>query len=242
MRDLSILCRGVSCGYELPRPVVRVPLLEAFPGEITAFCGGNGTGKTTLLKVLAELLTPWEGEVIVRGGAAERLSVREVQLNSVYVHQEPYILKGTVYQNLALFLPRRRGLRREGIIAGSLELLGLGGREKDRAFTLSGGEKKRLALARALAARKGILLLDEPTANVDARSTEVLAEKLRELKREGMTIVLATHDEAFAAALADRVYLFGGGTVRRGETLRLKEDPPGTDIFKGDQVAQSSHH
>jgi energy-coupling factor transporter ATP-binding protein EcfA2 len=130
---------------------------------------------------------------------------------TVYVHQDPYILMGSVFQNLSFFLPGLRGTELRERVSDSLETLGLGGYEKKRAATLSGGEKKRLALARALAARKEVLLLDEPTANVDAASTGMLVERLQLLKEKGITLVVATHDEDFSRRIADRYYHFSDG-------------------------------
>lgn len=213
----SIQCRSLDFGYEPSRSIIRVPHLRVQPGEISVFCGGNGTGKTSLMKVLAGLLTPWTGHLTYSDEAGRILSPREIRLNAVYVHQEPYILKGSVYQNIALFLPRRPRPRQEAVISEALAMVGLGGYEKKQAATLSGGEKKRLALARALAAQKGVLMLDEPTANVDTRSTDLLVEKLLECKREGRTIIIATHDRKFSARMADAAYNFAGGILERQE-------------------------
>jgi len=216
MNQIAVECHDVVFGYEPQVEIIRVPHLRVEPGEVSVFCGGNGTGKTTMMKILGGILQPWAGKI----GYTDKeriLTSQEGVLQAVYVHQEPYILKGTVFQNLSFFLP---GLKREALmdrVHQSLNILGLTGFEKMKASTLSGGEKKRLALARALAAQKQILMLDEPTANVDAKSTNLLIEKLMLLKSQGITIVVATHDEDFSRRIADATYHFSNGSLMAQE-------------------------
>lgn len=213
MSGITVACRGLEFGYEPGKRIIRVEDMTLNPGEISVFCGGNGTGKTTLMKVFAGIHTPWSGSLVYRDDEGSEVIRRQALARAVYVHQEPYILKGTVFQNLAFFLPHLRGEDLKRRVARSLKTLGLEGYERKRAATLSGGEKKRLALARALAARKALLFLDEPTANVDASSTGLLIERLQLLKAKGITLVVATHDEDFSRRIADRYYHFAGGVL-----------------------------
>ena len=142
------------------------------------------------------------------------------------MHQDPYLFSGSVFHNVAY------GLRVRGLAAGrpalqrrveeALEQVGLAGFAGRRASALSGGERKRVALARALALRPALLLLDEPTANVDAESVQRIEALLRELARDGTTLVLSSHHGGFAYRLADRMVRLDGGRVQPNRENVLK--------------------
>jgi len=224
MNSLSLHCRDLAFGYECEPEVIRVSRLDLLPGEIAVFYGGNGTGKTTLMKGLSGLLPPRNGSLEFRNGG-ESLDLNSGFALSLYMHQEPYILKGSVRQNLALFLAGLPRAERDERILRALGLAGLEGFEKKKAAALSGGEKKRLALARAMAGDREVLLLDEPTANVDARNIELLMENLQTFRKAGRTIIVATHDRNFARRMADKVYEFVRGTLSFQEDFRAGGNP-----------------
>ncbi len=209
MNNFSIRSINLSFAYEPGTNVLCEVNMSINPGEITVFCGGNGTGKTTMMKLIAGLYVPDTGKVIYLDESGNELNSDKVKLNSIYVHQEPYILKGTVFSNISLLLHSDiRKSEKSGIISRSLELTGLSGFEKKKASNLSGGEKKRLAISRALAAEKRVLMLDEPTANLDDASSKKLGSHLLKLKSTGVTIVISTHDKQFMEKIADNVFDF----------------------------------
>ncbi len=187
------------------RPVLEIPELSVEEEAVTVLAGANGAGKTTLLRLLAGLIRPASGQLLYRGrplagrpGAAGRV---------VLVHQDPYLFGGTVSWNVAYGL-RVRGERGEALrrrVEEALDLTGLPGFDGRRADQLSGGERKRVAIARALALQPEVLLLDEPTASVDAASVGLIEELVRRLPGRGTSVVLATHHLPFAFRLCDRL-------------------------------------
>jgi len=207
--------------------VLDIPHLTIKKGSIYGVMGPNGSGKTTLLSILSLLESPSSGKIYFEGietSEADRHSLRQ---QMTLILQNPLLLKTTVEKNIAYGLKVRgikKGERKKRIME-CLELVGLEGLEKRRAGELSGGETQRVAIARALALYPKVLLLDEPTANVDRRSVDVLERILKELnQRFQITIILATHDINQAYRLADEVVsLFAGKTAKS----------PAENLFKG---------
>ncbi|QZA32321.1 ATP-binding cassette domain-containing protein [Hydrogenibacillus sp. N12] len=194
-------------------------------GERWGIVGPNGAGKTTLLHLLALLVPPTAGRLAVFGlPAGGRIPVAVRRRLSV-VFQDGRLLSGSVLRNVALPLrlrgvPRREARRRAERWLEAFGLLALAGR---RAGNLSGGERARLNLARALAVEPELLLLDEPFAAVDASSRKPLQALLRSIvEREGTTLVLISHDYRDLLALTDQVLVLAGGrAVDRGPTAAL---------------------
>jgi len=186
--------------------------LDFQPGRIYFLAGPNGAGKSTLLQLLGLLLPPDRGEIIVagtavRGGSDRQLMRRQITL----VEQSPFLFDGTVYDNLAFGLRLRnvRGDLQRRRISSALEAVGLQGVDFRRAPALSGGETRRVALARAMVLRPKVLLLDEPTAGLDRESLPLFENCLEALPREGVTVIMSTHDADQSRRL-------------RGEVLRLE--------------------
>ena len=168
--------------------------LDIQPRRIYALTGPNGAGKSTLLKTMALLVEPESGTVsLAESGSDSRAQQRQ---RVTLVEQSPYLLRGTVYDNLAfgLKLRRIRGKEQQERIKSTLEMVGLSGFEQRKANKLSGGEVQRVALARALALDPEVLLLDEPTSNIDSNSLQAVEELLRKLPSYGVTLVFSTHD------------------------------------------------
>jgi len=176
---------------------LQIDHLELRPGEIYLLHGPNGSGKSTLLHVLAMLLIPTEGEICYQGvpvhSAQERQRLRR---QITLVEQSPFLFRSSVYQNLAFGLRLRdvRGDLQRRRIAQALQTVGLEGFERRRANALSGGETRRVALARAMVLRPQVLLLDEPTAGLDRESLPVFERCLATLPDQGTTVVIASHD------------------------------------------------
>lgn len=201
------------------RQVLSIPRLTVSSGLITAVAGANGAGKTTLLNLLAGLERKDGGEILYDG--REEPPFSEMTL----VFQEPYLISGTVRKNIAWPMKIRKISRvqikeRVEELAEELGLLPLLERRTDR---LSAGEKQKTALARALSFWPRLLLLDEPSANLDRETTAEIERILLKMKRErGTTIIIVTHDLEQAGRLADNVIFLDMGQIRALENLHRK--------------------
>ncbi|HUX38035.1 MAG TPA: energy-coupling factor ABC transporter ATP-binding protein [Rectinemataceae bacterium] len=195
------------------RPALSIASLALGEGQRVALVGPNGSGKTSLLKLLNGLTVPRGGSILFEGETA--WSSAPLRKRSVYLHQHPFLLAGTVSYNVG-FGCGRLGLgraEREDRITRSLARLGLAGFGRRRHRALSGGEAQRVALARALATGADILLLDEPTASADRESAALIARVLGEEAERGATIVIATHETALAGGFANRTIRLEAGTI-----------------------------
>ncbi len=202
--------RKAATPFQLSVDSISVPA-----GEVLAVLGPSGAGKSTLLEVLGLLRTPDQGEVFYDGKRADPTS-RADHLRSAAVFQRPWLFKGPVFDNVAYGLSVRNvpHKERDRIVAEELARVGLTGREKDSALRLSGGEAQRVSLARALAVRPSILLLDEPLASLDALLKRQLAHEFVSILREtGVTVVWVTHDQDEAQLVADRIAVMDKGKV-----------------------------
>lgn len=176
---------------------LQIPDLEIKQGIIKSIIGPNGAGKSTLLRVLALLLKPQRGDLIFAGHnlRAENCNLQELRRQVTLVDQSPYLLQGSIYKNLAYGLKVRGFARDEQskLIQKALSDVGLSYSPKRSVRDLSGGEKQRVALARALVLQPKVLLLDEPTANIDHASQPHFEQLLKRLAHNGMTVLLSTH-------------------------------------------------
>ena len=180
--------------------------------------GRNGVGKTTLLKILAGLVAPDHAEVVCRGQTLPwKLARRRFRHETVYLHQQPYMFDRSVAENLAYGL-RRSGLPRDEIarrVAAGLAWAGLTHLADRNARQLSGGEKQRVALTRARMLSPRLLLLDEPTANMDLESREQTIRLIRRLGGEGISTIVTTHEPRVANSIGDRhLHLCKNGPCR----------------------------
>jgi tungstate transport system ATP-binding protein len=205
---------NVAKTYE-GRTVVAIDALDIRAGEILAVVGPSGAGKSTLLRLLNFLELPSSGRLQYRhvsvNGALPPLDIRR-QVTTVF--QRPALLNRSVTANVAygLRLRGRRDVR--AAVAATLELVGLAGLAKASARTLSGGEAQRVALARALVVEPQVLLLDEPTANLDPYNVSLIEQIITDVNRQqGTTGVLVTHNVFQARRLAHRVALMLDGRI-----------------------------
>lgn len=214
------------------REVLNVEALAFFPGRIYGIIGPSGAGKTTLLRIINLLCEPdrgtihFEGRPIPPGGPARLPVQRQMTL----VFQKPLLFNTTVRENVAYGL-KMRGLSREGIgerVSAVLKQVGLAHLQERHAGTLSGGEAQRVALARAVVFRPKLLLLDEPTANLDPANVELMERMILQLKQStpGVTMIMVTHNIFQARRLADEVlFLYDGRVVESGPAERIFNRP-----------------
>jgi len=194
---------------------LRVEKLELDSDQIVVFAGENGSGKTTILKLLNGLLHPNSGTIRYCGETIDTKKKSKLRRETVLVHQDPYLFNGTVFQNVAY------GLKIRGITAGTirekvrekLALIGIDELTFKRAQELSGGQKQLTAIARALVLEPKVLMLDEPTASIHSGTVKLLESLILNLAGSGTTIILSTHNDAFAYRLSDRLISLEGGMV-----------------------------
>jgi tungstate transport system ATP-binding protein len=197
--------------------VLDVPALRIGAGVIHTLAGANGSGKTTLLAILGFLAPPASGEVRFDGEPVDysRATLLRLRRQVTLVQQAPYLFAGTVEHNLAIGLAHR-GVHREDVrarVADALEAVSLGGFARREARALSQGETQRVAVARALLLEPRVLLLDEPLANLDRKSTTVLEELIAALPSAGRTVVMASHDPTHPARFGSEVIALHEGRL-----------------------------
>src|SRR3981189_3639499 len=197
--------------------------LEIRAGEFFALLGPSGCGKTTLLRMLAGFETPDEGRILLNGRDIAQVLPHQRPVNMMFQNYAlfPHL---TVRDNIAFGL-KRAGMPRAQIdtrVAEMVALVKLEGLEKRKPDQLSGGQKQRVALARSLARRPRVLLLDEPMAALDKKLRESTQLELMEVQRRlGMTFIIVTHDQEEAMTVADRIGVMDAR--RLGQDARPRE-------------------
>jgi putative ABC transport system ATP-binding protein len=213
------LHREYHMGEDLVR-AVRGVTLEIARGDYVAIVGPSGCGKSTLLNLLGGIDRPSKGTVTIEGSRIDRLRDSEItrfRLEHIgFVFQRFYLMPAlTAIENVELPMAEAR-VARERRLARARELLayvGLGARRDHRPAQLSGGEQQRVAIARALANRPQLLLADEPTGELDAKTGTEMIALLAQVNRDGTTVVVVTHDEELARAAKRVVHMRDGVVV-----------------------------
>lgn len=221
------------------REVCHIDRLEIKRGEILGIMGPNGAGKSTLLRLLNFLEPADSGKISFENG--DSFPPLEARRRMTTVFQEPVLLSTTVQGNVAYGLKVRRQKDISRRVRSVLEKVGLVHLTTAQAPTLSGGEAQRVALARALVIEPEVLLLDEPTANLDPYNVALIEELISEVNRErGTTVVLVTHNVFQARRLAHRVvFLLEGKVVEVGKTEDVfahPDDPRTAAFIRGEMV------
>jgi len=210
-------------------PAVEDVSLSVAEGELLGLLGPSGCGKTTLVQAVAGHLQPTGGQVRLRGTDVTDSPPETRRVGLVF--QEPTLYPHmTVGENVAYGLKARgvQGAKRTETVEKYLDLVGLGGRRGAHPRELSGGQRRRVELARALAPEPDVLLLDEPLSALDRQLRTELREEVARVQREtGVTTLYVTHDQEDAMALADRLAVMNDGRVSgTGDPRTLYESPP----------------
>jgi len=240
MSDPVVELHGAEVTYA-GRTVLTVDRLAVQEHEALVVVGPNGAGKSTLLRLMNFLEPPASGEILFCGERVRHPAPLNLRRRVTTVFQRPVLLHRTVFENVAYGL-RLRGRDPAGVTWTLLKRLDLEGLSGAQAAGLSGGESQRVALARALALDPEVLLLDEPTANLDPFNLGLVEAMIQELRAERRcTLVIVTHNVFQARRLADRVAMLHGGTLievaEAAPFFDRPRDPRAAAFVRGELVA-----
>ena len=224
--------QNVSLTCKVSGPILKNLTFDIQEGEFFVLIGPSGSGKTTTLKLINRLIEQTEGEVFFQGKRLKDFDLRELRLETGYVLQQIALFPNmTVAENIAL-IPEMKGLSKEETLTRTRELLTKVGLEPDSYLErlpkdLSGGEKQRIGILRAIIANPKVLLMDEPFSALDPISKAQLQDLIKELHEEfKMTTVFVTHDMDEAVKLADRICLMQDGqVVQLGSPDEMRNHP-----------------
>jgi lipopolysaccharide export system ATP-binding protein len=220
------------------RAVVNGVSIYVNAGEIVGLLGPNGAGKTTTFNMVVGVVRPESGEVVYDNRPITKLAMHQrARLGIGYLTQEPSVFrKLTVEQNILAILETCKMSRKERAtrLAYLLDELDLGRVAKSRAYTLSGGEKRRLEITRALVTTPKLLLLDEPFSGIDPITVFEVQKIIRRLKERGLGVLITDHNARETLKLVDRAYLIKSGeVVVQGPSERIVNDPKAREIYLG---------
>lgn len=229
MPELAVDVVNLKYKYPDGTWALRDVNLKVYAGESVLLLGISGVGKSTLLMNLNGLLTPTEGTIHIFGKKVIEKNVREIRRRVGFVFQNPenQLFCPTLWDDVA-FGPINMGLSQEEVeerVDWALKLVGLKAYAKKSPHHLSFGEKRRAAIATILSMEPDILLLDEPTANLDPKSVENIISILRDISSKGKTIIIATHDVNILPQITNRTMIMYKGKIKAtGPTSEILSD------------------
>src|SRR3990167_704071 len=231
--------KGLSKSYD-GRQVVKGVDISVKRGEIVGLLGPNGAGKTTTFYMIVGIIAPNKGQIIFDNNDITRLPIHERARYGIgYLSQEPSIFrKLTVEENIMAILetlPISRSERRKRL-NNLLEELNIASLRKNKTFTLSGGERRRLEITRALVTNPSFILLDEPFSGIDPIVVNEAQEIIKELREKGLGILLTDHNVRETLSITDRAYLIADGRILiSGTANELINNPKAREIYLGEK-------
>lgn len=241
LNNTLVETRGLVKAYRRRR-VVNGVHMNVRPGEIVGLLGPNGAGKTTTFYMITGLIRATAGRVFFRGQDVTRLPMyRRARMGLGYLAQEPSIFRNlTVAENVMAILEtlpisaRERRRRLEYL----LEELKISYLARQKAYTLSGGERRRLEITRALVTDPALILLDEPFSGVDPLAVYDVQQIIRELKERGLGILITDHNVRETLSVVDRAYvIYSGEVLTEGTREFLVNDPQAREKYLGKEFS-----
>ena len=227
MGDYIIELKNISKCYEGDTAAVDNVSLSIAKGEFVTLLGPSGCGKTTILRMIGGFEMPTSGQILLGGKDISKLPPNERPINTVFQKYAlfPYL---NIYDNIAFGLKLKK-LPKDVIdekVRHVLDVVDLEGFERRRVHTLSGGQQQRVAIARALALKPDILCFDEPTSALDPELTGEVLKVIRTLAEQKTTMIIVTHEMAFARDVADQlIFMDGGVIVEQGDPHQVIDNP-----------------
>jgi len=239
VREAYLATHGLEKSFG-GRKVVRGPSIYVRRGEAVGLLGPNGAGKTTVFYMITGLIKPDRGRIELDGYDVTRLPMyQRARLGIGYLPQEASIFRGlNVEDNIRAVLevtePNRR--RREADLDSLLAEFGLTKLRKSPTLALSGGERRRCEIARALATRPNYMLLDEPFAGIDPIAVGDIKTLVRHLTNRGIGVLITDHNVRETLALTDRAYIiYSGEVLREGRAMDIVNDPEVRRLYLGEE-------
>jgi len=220
------------------RTVVHGVSVNVNAGEIVGLLGPNGAGKTTTFYMIVGLIRPTKGKIFFKGkDISAKPMFQRARMGMGYLAQEPSIFrKLTVAENIMAILETRNlsSRQRKHRMGELMDDLGISGLANQKAFTLSGGERRRLEIARALVTDPAMILLDEPFSGVDPLAVYDVQEIIKNLRKRGLGILITDHSVRETLSIVDRAYLICEGRVlREGTSEYLINDDVSRELYLG---------
>ena len=218
MSEAAITVRDVRYTYPDGSVALDNVNLEVMKDEKVAILGPNGAGKSTLLMHMAGVLTPQQGEVTILGMPVNEKNVHQIRgkVGMTFQNPDDQLFCSTVYEDVA-YGPLNLGLPRDEVVSRTREALrqvGIEGYDDRPPHRLSEGEKKKVAIATVLSMQPKIMIIDEPSANLDPKSRQELIDLIKDLQeKQSFTLVVATHDVNLVPQVADRTFILNQGRV-----------------------------
>jgi lipopolysaccharide export system ATP-binding protein len=222
------------------RRVVNQLSLEVQPGEVVGLLGPNGAGKTTTFHMITGFIKPEAGRIYLGEKDITRLPMyKRARFGVGYLSQEPSVFRRlTVEQNILAILETLNGNKktRKQRLEELLNELGIAPLAKNKAYTLSGGERRRVEITRALATEPKFMLLDEPFAGIDPIAVEDIQKIVARLKAKGLGILITDHNVRETLSITDRAYIICDGEILKSGTSEfLANDPEARKIYLGEK-------
>ncbi len=237
---MTLLESQELCKLYRKRQVVNHVSIRVHPGEVIGLLGPNGAGKTTTFYMVIGFIRPDDGRVFLDGRDISRLPMyKRARLGIGYLAQEASVFrKMTVEENLMSILQFQKLSRKErkNRLEGLLQELDIAHLRKNKAFTLSGGERRRVEITRALVSNPKFMLLDEPFAGIDPIAVEDIQKIIGRLVERGLGVLITDHNVRETLSICDRAYVMCDGKILKSGTAEfLANDPEARKIYLGEK-------